>query len=74
MASLKEPRQGIHSIRLFDVAVIDTLLTILAAFLISKKHFISVLIILILLSIVIHTALNIRTKTNSWLIDQCFLL
>ena len=33
---LGKPNTGVHSIRLFGFAVVDTLLTVLAAFLISK--------------------------------------
>ena len=62
------PRVGIHSIRLCDVAIMDVLFTAVAAVIISKKHFISTFIILILLSIIIHTILGIKTRTNTWLL------
>ncbi len=63
------PRKGIHSLRIFDIAIVDLLLTFIFAIIISKKNFIAVFIILMLLSIVIHTLFNIRTKTNSWLVN-----
>ena len=35
---LGEPNTGVHSIRLFGFAVVDTLLTVLGAYLISKGY------------------------------------
>jgi len=64
------PGEGIHSIRIFDIAIIDVILTILAAVAISRKHFWVVLIVLIILSIVIHTYLGIKTKTNMLFFEE----
>ena len=61
------PREGIHSIRVFDVAIIDVIFTGIAAYIISKKNIISVFIILVLLSVVIHSLLGIKTRTNEFL-------
>lgn len=66
MGSFSAPREGIHSIRIFDIAIIDVIFTILGALIISRKHFIIVFIMLIVLSIIIHTIMGIKTKTNSW--------
>ena len=63
------PRRGIHSYRVLDVAVVDVAFTVLAAYIISRKHFIGVFILLIFISIILHTAKNIETKTNKWLLD-----
>jgi hypothetical protein len=68
MGTFDKPREGIHSIRIFDIAIIDVIFTLIAAYLISKKNILAVFIILVVLSIVIHTMFNIKTKTNSWLI------
>lgn len=68
MGSLTEPRVGIHSIRVFDIAIVDVIFTILAALLISRKHFLAVFIVLIFLSIFFHTIFGIKTKTNAWLL------
>lgn len=67
MGTSCEPGEGIHSIRLFDIAIIDVILTGLAAYAISRQHFLIVFMILIILSIIVHTLLGIRTKTNTWL-------
>jgi hypothetical protein len=67
--NISEPRQGIHSYRIFDVAIVDVALTVLFTFMITKKNRMLVFIILILLSIIIHTMLGIKTKTNTWLLE-----
>jgi hypothetical protein len=66
--SLNEPNKGIHSIRIFNIAVIDVLLTVFLSIIIDKKNYMIVFIILILLSIIIHSILGIKTHTNSWLL------
>lgn len=66
MGSFSQPRQGIHSLRVFDIAIVDVILTVVAAYFISKKHFTVTFIVLILLSIIFHTLLGIKTKTNIW--------
>ena len=65
-----EPRTGIHNIRIFDIAIVDVLITLLASYAISyytSYKMLSVFIVLIILSILIHTMLDIKTKTNAWL-------
>jgi len=65
-----EPRTGIHNIRIFDIAIVDVLITLLASYIMSRYSSynpITIFIILIILSIPIHTMLNIKTKTNVWL-------
>ena len=49
--ALGEPRKGVHSIRIFDFAAIDILLTVLVSVIISKTLNINVLLILIILLI-----------------------
>lgn len=68
MNLLREPRVGIHSVRVFDVAIVDLVFTALLAIVISRKKFIIVFTILILLSIVVHTIMGIKTQTNKWLL------
>jgi hypothetical protein len=64
---LSEPRSGIHSIRIFDIAIIDVILTLIAAFILSRKHIFAVFILLVLMSIIIHTILGIKTRTNHFM-------
>lgn len=67
MGNFSEPRQGIHSIRIFDIAVVDLILTIILSIIISRHNFIAVFIILVIISILVHSMLGIKTKTNAWL-------
>lgn len=69
------PGTGIHSTRLFGFAFWDMLITVVAAILVSrwifhKKHFIVILIALVLLGIGVHKALGINTKLNQMIFDK----
>lgn len=60
-------KEGVHSIRIFDIAVIDLLLTVIAAGVIaylSKINFVVVLILLLLLGIAFHRAFCVNTTVN----------
>jgi hypothetical protein len=64
-----KPNEGVHSYRLFDVAIVDLLLTILLAFLISYfflgnvfKNFIYASICLIFIGMASHRAFGVKTK------------
>lgn len=62
-----KPGMGIHSLRIFDVGVIDVLTTILFAYFISFFTGISLLYVLpavFLLGIYIHRLLCVRTKVD----------
>jgi fatty acid desaturase len=71
--ALGKPREGVHSIRLFDIAVVDVVLTIIAAFLISRWTRWSFLLTLagfFLLGIAVHRALRVNTKINVAIFGQ----
>ena len=64
-----EPNKGIHSIRVFDIAIVDVLLTILLAYILkTKTEYFSndsifiISCILVLSSIAIHIVLGVETK------------
>lgn len=62
-----EPGEGIHSLRIFDVGVIDVLVTILGACIISYFSGIRLLYVLpavFLLGIAVHRLLCVRTKID----------
>jgi hypothetical protein len=62
--ALGEPKKGIHSHRLFGLAIVDVIMTILAAFLISyffRISFIWCLIVLFLLGIFLHKLFCVNT-------------
>ena len=55
---------GVHSIRLFNIAVVDTLLTLLLAYVINsylKSNLLLIFFLLIILSILIHRAFCVET-------------
>jgi len=65
--ALGVPKQGAHSYRLFDVAVVDVLLTIVGSAIISYSfnfNFIIVLLILFILGIVLHRLFCVNTTIN----------
>ena len=64
------PGEGLHSYRIFNIAVIDVILTILLAFLISKYYKVCIYtttIVLFLLSIVSHRLFCVRTTIDKLL-------
>lgn len=56
--------QGAHSYRLFNIAVVDTLLTILGAWLIArytKMPFLFVLVLVLILGTIVHRVFCVKT-------------
>lgn len=67
---LGKPNQGIHSYRIFNIAIVDVLLTILAAFILSivtKYKFIYTLIFMFILGIISHKIFCVRTTIDKLL-------
>jgi hypothetical protein len=65
--ALGKPDVGIHSYRIFNIAIADVILTILAALLISwamKLNFLGILIILFLLGIILHKIFCVKTTVD----------
>ena len=64
---LGEPDKGIHSYRLFGVAIADVTMTIISAFLISKFYnysFFYTLLFLFVLGIILHRLFCVRTTID----------
>jgi len=62
-----KPKTGIHSYRIFNIAIADLLLTILLAIILSymlKYSFIITLIILLLLGIILHRLFCVHTTVD----------
>ena len=59
-----KPQEGVHSYRIMNVAVVDTLLTVLAAYIISREHFWKVLIGLFFAGILLHRLFCVRTTID----------
>jgi uncharacterized membrane protein len=68
--SLGVPNKGIHSYRLFNLAIVDVIGTILLACLISyltKYKFIYVLLFVFILGIILHHIFCVRTTIDKLL-------
>jgi hypothetical protein len=68
--ALGKPGKGIHSYRLFGVAIVDVILTILGAMLIayfSKYDFYKILIFLFILGIILHRLFCVKTTVDKLL-------
>jgi uncharacterized membrane protein YcaP (DUF421 family) len=68
--ALGKPKKGIHKYRIFNIAIVDVLLTIIAALLFSyilHVHFIITLIVLFLLGIILHRIFCVRTTVDKFL-------
>jgi fatty acid desaturase len=64
---LGEPKKGVHSYRIFNIAIVDVLLTIIGAYLISwsfQLNFWMILIILFLLGIILHHLFCVNTTID----------
>lgn len=67
-------KEGVHSYRLFDIAIIDVLFTILAAFFIAKyfnnfNNFLIILILLFILGIIFHRLFCVKTTVDKLLFN-----
>ena len=65
-----KPNQGVHSFRIFNIAIVDVLLTILAAFIISyflKTKFLYTLLFMFILGIISHRLFCVRTTIDKLL-------
>jgi len=65
-----EPGKGVHAYRLFDIAIVDVLLTVLLGMVITHVFSLSLIYTIIglfLLSIVMHRMFCVRTKVDRFL-------
>ena len=63
-----KPREGIHSYRFMDFAIIDVIVTIIGVYYLSqytKYNFYKVLLFVFILMIIIHKLFCVNTKLNS---------
>jgi len=63
-----KPNEGIHSYRIFDLAIMDIIFTIIGVFIISiifKLNFLRTLIITFILGIILHRLFCVNTKINT---------
>jgi hypothetical protein len=65
--ALGEPGKGVHSYRLFGVAIVDVIMTILGAYFISYLSgfsFLLTLVTLFVLGIILHKLFCVRTTID----------
>jgi hypothetical protein len=70
---LGKPGKGIHSYRFMNIAIMDVLMTIIAAIIISyfsKYSFVYVLIFLFILGIILHKLFCVRTTIDKLLFSD----
>lgn len=63
------PRTGVHAIRVFDVAVVDLALTVVAAYPISRYFgwgFVPTAFGLVALSVPVHILFGVQTKMTTF--------
>ena len=63
--------EGIHSYRIFNIAIVDVLFTILGAYVIKlftpNYHFFIILLILFIIGIILHHLFCVRTPIDKFL-------
>jgi uncharacterized membrane protein len=67
------PGKGIHSYRIFNIAIADVIMTIIGAYILSlifKTPFIYTLIALFILGIILHRIFCVRTTIDKLLFDK----
>ena len=69
-----EPKKGIHSYRIFNIAYLDIVVTIISAFFIQKLFFpktkyIKVLFFFFLSGIFLHRLFDVRTTIDKFLFE-----
>jgi hypothetical protein len=68
---LGKPGQGIHSYRIFNIAYVDVLFTIVGAYIIylflPKINYFVILISLFILGIILHKIFCVRTTIDKYL-------
>jgi hypothetical protein len=63
-------REGVHAYRVFDIAIVDLALTVLAAYLINKRFktgLVKTLIVLFIVGVVMHRVFCVNTKVDQLL-------
>ena len=68
--ALGKPKTGIHSYRIFNIAIADVIMTIIASLIISyffKFNFWITLIVLFLLGILLHRIFCVKTTIDKML-------
>jgi len=70
--SLGKPNEGVHKYKIFNISIVDVLLTIFVAFIISffsKINFFIILILLFIAGIILHRIFCVRTTVDKLLFN-----
>ena len=65
-----KPREGAHAYRLFDIAVVDVVATVIVAFIINRVFgfiFWKSLVVLFIVGIISHRLFCVRTTVDKWI-------
>jgi mannose/fructose/N-acetylgalactosamine-specific phosphotransferase system component IID len=69
--ALGKPKQGLHKYRIFNIAIVDVLLTIAVAYIFylfnPKINFLLILLSLFILGIILHRLFCVRTTIDKLL-------
>jgi hypothetical protein len=68
-----EPGEGVHSYRIFNIAVVDVIVTIVVAALVNyflDYGFLPTLAFLFTLGIILHSIFCVKTTINMWLFSR----
>jgi uncharacterized membrane protein len=71
--ALGVPGKGIHSYRIFNIAIADVVMTIIGAYILSlifKTPFFYTLLALFVLGIILHKIFCVRTTIDKFLFDK----
>jgi len=67
-----EPNTGVHKYRLFNIAIVDLIMTVVIAFLIARwleLNFLIVLLMCLILGIIAHRIFCVRTTIDKLLFE-----
>lgn len=67
-----KPNEGLHKYKIFDIAIIDVLFTLLFAYLIQKYYdmpLIYIFLILIFIGIIAHKLFDVKTGLNNMIFN-----
>ena len=72
--ALGKPKEGLHKYRIFNIAIVDVLLTIIGAYIFylfhPKFNFFIILLCLFILGIILHRIFCVRTTVDKLLFPK----
>jgi hypothetical protein len=71
--ALGVPGEGIHSYRIFNIAIVDVIMTFIGGLIISylfNTNLLKTLIVLFILGILLHKIFCVRTTVDKWLFSN----